>query len=55
MRSLSFTLSYGTILILGMAGSAVAQYKGGLQPSARQQLHHIHTPQSIDQELDSSY
>src|SRR6266851_8639566 len=51
MRSLSFTLSYGTILILGMAGSAVAQDKGGQQPSARQQLQHIHTPQSIDQEL----
>jgi len=34
-----------------MAGSAVAQDKGGQQPSARQQLQHIHTPQSIDQEL----
>jgi hypothetical protein len=39
------------MLILGMAGSAVAQDNGVQQPSARQQLQHIHTPQSIDQEL----
>ena len=51
MRGLSFTLSYGIVLILGMAGSAVAQNNGEQQPSARQQLQHIHTPQSIDQEL----
>jgi hypothetical protein len=37
--------------MLGMVGSAVAQDNGVQQPSARQQLQHIHTPQSIDQEL----
>jgi hypothetical protein len=37
--------------MLGMAGLAVAQDNGAQQPSARQQLQHIHTPQSIDQEL----
>jgi hypothetical protein len=39
------------MLMLGMAGPAVAQDNGVQQPSARQQLQHIHTPQSIDQEL----
>jgi len=39
------------MLMLGMAGPAVAQNNGAQQPSARQQLQHIHTPQSIDQEL----
>jgi Spy/CpxP family protein refolding chaperone len=39
------------MLVLGMAGAAVAQDNGAQQPSARQQLQHIHTPQSIDQEL----
>jgi len=34
-----------------MVGPAVAQDNQGQQPSARQQLQHIHTPQSIDQEL----
>ncbi|HEY2235432.1 MAG TPA: hypothetical protein VGK01_18320 [Candidatus Angelobacter sp.] len=51
MRGLSFTFSYELVLILGMAGSAVAQDNREHQPSARQQLQHIHTPQSIDQEL----
>jgi hypothetical protein len=51
MQNLSFTFSCGILLILGMAGSAAAQDKGGEQPSARHQLQHIHTPQSIDQEL----
>ena len=45
------TLAYGVMLMLGMAGPAVAQDNGAQQPSARQQLQHIHTPQSIDQEL----
>jgi hypothetical protein len=36
-----------------MAGPAVAQDNGAEQPSARQQLQHIHTPQSIDQKLAS--
>jgi len=39
------------MLALGMAGIAVAQGNGVQQPSARQQLQQIHTPQSIDQEL----
>jgi hypothetical protein len=51
MRNRPFTLAYGVMLMLGMAGPAVAQDKGAQQPSARQQLQHIHTPQSIDQEL----
>ena len=48
MRNRTFTLVYGVTLLLGMAGDAVAQDNGGRQPSARQ---HIHTSQSIDQEL----
>jgi periplasmic protein CpxP/Spy len=51
MRNQPFTLAYGVMLMLGMAGPAVAQNNGAQQPSARQQLQHIHTPQSIDQEL----
>src|SRR6202158_4990096 len=51
MRNRPFTLAYGVILMLGMAGPAVAQDNAAQQPSARQQLQHIHTPQSIDQEL----
>jgi hypothetical protein len=38
------------ILILGMAGRAVAQDKREQQPSAREQLQQIHSPQSIDEE-----
>jgi len=51
MRNKPFTLVYGVMLILGMAGPAVAQDNGAQQPSARHQLQNIHTPQSIDQEL----
>ena len=55
MRNQSFALAYGIILMLGMAGAALAQDntqdKGSQQPSAGQQLQHIHTPRSIDQEL----
>jgi len=39
------------MLMLGMAGSLVAQDNRVQRPSARQQLQHIHIPQSIDQEL----
>lgn len=46
-----FTLAYGVMLMLGMAIPAIAQNEGIQQPSARQQLQNIHTPQSIDQEL----
>jgi hypothetical protein len=60
MRNRHFTLAYGVMLVLGVAGAAAVaqdnaqgsvQDKGVQQPSARQQLQHIHTPQSIDQEL----
>jgi hypothetical protein len=51
MRNRPFTLAYGFMLMLGMAGLVVAQDNGVQQPSARQQLQRIHTPQSIDQEL----
>lgn len=51
MPNRPFTLSYGVMLMLGMAGPAVAQDNAAQQPSARQQLQHVHTPQSIDQEL----
>jgi len=51
MRNLSFTLAYGVMLMLGIAGLAVAQDNGVQQPSAREQLQHIHTSQSIDQEV----
>jgi hypothetical protein len=44
-------IARGLILMLGIAGPALAQGNGVQQPSARQQLQHIHTPQSIDQEL----
>jgi periplasmic protein CpxP/Spy len=51
MRNRPFTLANAVMLMLGMAGPAVAQDNGVQQPSARQQLQHIHTPQSIDEEL----
>ena len=51
MRNRPFTLAYGVVLVLAMAGPAVAQDNAAQQPSARQELQHIHTPQSIDQEL----
>ena len=51
MRTRPFTAVYGVMLMLGIAGPATAQDNGARQPSAREQLQHIHTPQSIDQEL----
>jgi protein CpxP len=55
MRNRSFTLAYGIMLMLGMAGAAEAQDNSGdkavRQPAARQQLQQIHASQSIDQEL----
>src|SRR6266550_3332688 len=51
MRNRLFTLACEVILMLAIAGPVVAQDNGGQQPSARQQLQQIHTPQSIDQEL----
>jgi periplasmic protein CpxP/Spy len=51
VRNRLFTLVYGFIFAIGMAGPGVAEDNGAQQPSARQQLQQIHTPQSIDQEL----
>ena len=51
MRSRPFTIAYGFMLMLGMTGPAIAQDNGVQQPPAREQLQHIHGPQSIDQEL----
>jgi protein CpxP len=51
MRNRSFTLALGIIFIFGTAGPLPAQGIGIQQPTASQQLQHIHTPQSIDQEL----
>jgi hypothetical protein len=51
MQNRSFTLVCGVMLMFGTMIPAVAQDSGGQQPSAQQQLQHIHTPQSIDQEL----
>jgi hypothetical protein len=51
MRSRPLTLAYGVMLMLGMAGPSAAWNNAGQQSSARQELQHIHTPQSIDQEL----
>jgi periplasmic protein CpxP/Spy len=48
MRNRSLTLAYWVMLIAGMA---IAQPASTQQSSARQQLQHIHGPQSIDQEL----
>ena len=52
MRYRRFAVAFGVMLMLGMTGLAVAQ-DGGPQPSAGEQLQHIHTPQSIDQKLAS--
>jgi hypothetical protein len=52
IRNRPFTLAYGVMLMLGMAGLAVAQDSGEHRPSGRQRLQHdVHTPQSIDRNL----
>jgi periplasmic protein CpxP/Spy len=51
MRNRLFTIAYGVMLVLGMPGPAIGQDNEVQQPTARQQLQHIHTPQSIDQKL----
>jgi hypothetical protein len=51
MRNRPFMLVCGIMLMLAMAGPAAAQDTGAQQPSAREQLQRIHTPQSLDQEL----
>ena len=51
MRNRAFAFAYGVTLMVSMAGVMVAQDNGVPQPSARQELQHIHGPQSLDQEL----
>ena len=51
MRNPPITLAYVFMLMLAAVGPGVAQDSGAQQPSAREQLQHIHKPQSIDQEL----
>jgi periplasmic protein CpxP/Spy len=51
MPNRAVKLMYEVVLTLGMASLALAQDSPVQQPSARQQLRHIHKPQSIDQEL----
>jgi hypothetical protein len=50
MPNRAVKVTYGVILTFGMTSLAPAQ-DNAAQPSARQQLQRIHTPQSIDQEL----
>jgi hypothetical protein len=45
------TIACGVTLMLGIYRLAEAQEDRVQQPSASQQLRHINTPQSIDQEL----
>jgi periplasmic protein CpxP/Spy len=52
MRNRHLAFAYAAVLTLGIARSARAQDKG-TQPSAREQLQDIHTPQSIDEKLAS--
>jgi Spy/CpxP family protein refolding chaperone len=51
MSDITIKLTYGVMLTFGLASLALAQDSAMQPPSARQQLQHIHTPQSIDQEL----
>jgi hypothetical protein len=51
MQNRTFTLAYLMVLMIGMPCPGAAQDTGAEQPSAREQLQHIYTPQSIDQEL----
>jgi hypothetical protein len=44
-------LTCGAMLTFAMASLALAQDNAAREPSARQQLQHVHTPQSIDQQL----
>jgi Spy/CpxP family protein refolding chaperone len=42
---------YGVMLTFGMVSLALAEDNAVQRPSAREELQHVHTPQSIDQEL----
>lgn len=48
MQSRSCSFIYGVVLLLGMAGPALAQETASEPPSTR---HDVHGPRSIDQEL----
>jgi DNA anti-recombination protein RmuC len=48
-RVVEFT--YGVMLTFGMSSFALAQDNAVQRPSAREELQHLHTPRSIDQEL----
>jgi len=52
MPNRAVNLTYGVMLTFGMVSLAPAQDNPVQQPSAREQLRHIHAPQSIDQEFD---
>jgi hypothetical protein len=51
MQNRAFALAYVVVLMLEMPCPGALQDTGAQRPSAREQLQHIHTPQSIDQEL----
>jgi hypothetical protein len=51
MPNRAVRITCGVILSLGMTSLAMPQDEAVQQPLARQQLQHIHRPQSIDQEL----
>ncbi|MCW3097060.1 MAG: hypothetical protein JWL77_2678 [Chthonomonadaceae bacterium] len=51
MRTHTFIVACGMMLVLGVTGTAMAQ-DAAQPPSARQVLQAIHGPHSIDQELD---
>src|SRR5258708_21761059 len=51
MRNRPFAIVSGVVLGLGIASPATAEDNAAQQPPASEQLRHIHTPLSIDQEL----
>jgi hypothetical protein len=51
MPSSAVKFTYGVMLTFGVVSLALPQDNAAQQPLARQQLAHIHTPQSIHQEL----
>ena len=51
MRNRLFLVTSVAILMLGMASPVAAQDSGTQQPPAREQLQHIHSPRSINEEL----
>ena len=51
MRKHTFIVTWGMMLVLGVTSTAMAQ-DAAQPPSASQELQAIHSPQSIDQELD---